>query len=117
TKMKGILLSRAKDANNDTLYSPIYDLKNNANRDFALSVLWKVRKNLESLNRKRLKLGKSPVVNIDHFVYEARKSLDEESLISSDLTRALIKTCKKMCKNPRSGIDAIRKALEDKGFN
>lgn len=117
SRMDDILLSRSKNANNKKLYSPEYELAPYAREDFTLGVLWKVREKINKINGKRLKQGKSILVNPDNLIYQSRLEINEHSLIRTELAQALINTCKKICKNPRLGIDTIRFALSEKGFN
>ena len=114
--LEGYYLARSKDAENDKLYHPKYELGSLADKDFTLSVIWRVRAKLEKLNLVRLEQGRSPVVNVDQMVFHAREYLNEGSQIY-DLANALVRSCQKLCSNRRAGLGAIRSALEEKGFN
>lgn len=114
---EGILNIRPKNAKNKDTYLPERESEPYARRDFVLSFLWKVRENLEKLNLSRKKRGLEPVVDTDQLIFEARTLLSESSLIYPDLTRALVQTCKKVCNGKRIGVNAIHKAIFEKGFN
>lgn len=117
SRMDEILLSRSKNADNKKLYRPEYELPQYAREDFTLGVLWKVKEKIIEVNHKRMKQGRSELINPDTLIYASRVEINQHSQIGKGLTQALVNTCKRLCKNPRLGIDIIRSAFSEKGFN
>jgi hypothetical protein len=129
-----ILRIRPKNALNEDLYAPYRETEPYARRDFVLSFLWKVRSNLIEVNNERAERGLKPVIDPDELVFETRKRLTESSVIYPDLTRALIdsydkvctvkrikkdkdnKVIRRICDGGRLGLNAINKAIKQKGF-
>lgn len=115
-KIRAFSANREKKANTNQHYHPFLELDHNADRDFVLSVLWEVKEEFEGLNAARARQGKAPLVEVDNFVYQARTNLNHSSDIMHGLTRALIKSCQRNCKNGYAGISALHRVFESKGF-
>lgn len=116
-KGEDIIMIRSKHTDNEDLYSMDRELQQNAIRDFAVSVIWKIKTELDKANEDRTKQGLKPIVDVEQLVFEARTHLNHKSKIDPDLTRALEKACRKLCSSKRIGIHSINAALEAKGFN
>ena len=106
-----------KNAKSKKFYHPVLEHENNADSDFTLSLLWRVRMELEKANFRRQSKGRPAVANIDQLIYETRNNIDFESSIL-ELTQALKSTCYKSvaCDNKRLAIGALIKAFIDKGI-
>ncbi len=109
--------NESKDPNNKTFYDPIYEERSLSDKDFVLSLLWTVRKDLVIANEKRISRGyQRELVNPDLLVYKSCDYLNANSDINVELGRALVRSCRKHCDNKMSGISIIQKSLEDKGL-
>lgn len=114
-KIVGYSNNVEKDAYNRGLYHPSLEKSWNATGDFALSLLWKVRDNLSGIDSP---MGASGKKLADNLVGEAARELDTEASISSDLPRALMSACSKICPSERKRwvYDSLLKSFEQKGL-
>ena len=106
-----------KNAKSKSFYHPALEHENNADSDFTLSLLWRVRSELQKENHKRQLKGRPAVANIDQLIYESRNNINFESSII-ELTQALKTTCYRSsaCDNKRLAIGALIKAFIEKGL-
>ncbi len=117
-KLGGISTNRPKNQFNNDMYDPLYENRDLSDRDFTISLLWRVRLDLEAENNKRVALGLKPLVDIDQLVYKSREYLDQYSDINLGLTRAMIQACRRVCERSSyiSAATIIQRALEKKGL-
>lgn len=106
-----------KNAKSKKFYHPAMEHENNADSDFTLSLLWRVRSELQKANAKRATKGRPAVADIDKLIYQTRKKISFDSSII-ELTQALKRTCyqSSACDNKRLAIGALNKAFVEKGL-
>jgi hypothetical protein len=115
--INGYSNNQSKDPNNDLLFDPIMENRVFSDKDFVLSLLWRVRKNLEKANSKNLKYeAKKKLVNTDQLIYHSSRYLDGSSNINLGLSKALVKSCRNKCNNLILGVSIIQESLEEKGL-
>jgi hypothetical protein len=102
-KIKKYSTSKIKDAKNKSIYSHYMEMNQNAQADFVLSVLWKVKLTLPEV--------------ADKLVYNSREMLDTStSTIQHDLLKSLLETCDKVCSSPYRDRIKLHRAFEEKGL-
>jgi hypothetical protein len=102
-KIKKYSTSRIKDAKNKSLYSHYMEMNQNAQSDFVLSVLWKVKLTLPEV--------------ANQLVFSSREMLETgTSTIQHDLLKSLLETCDKVCASPFRDRIKLHKAFEEKGL-
>ncbi len=117
SELKKISNNRAKNPDNNSLYSPYLEGHWNAHADFTLGVLWRGKLEFEKINEQRLAKGQPLLADYDNLVFEAHKSLNEYSDIANDLTKALLDSCREVCSSLRPGLNTLQYVFEQKGFN
>lgn len=116
-KLKDISSNKSKDVKNKSFYHPYLEGSWNATSDFTLSLLWKGKMEFDKVNAAREKKGQPIVANYDQIIFQAHLELNENSDISTDLTKALINTCQKNCNGTRIGVNTFNNVFEAKGMN
>lgn len=104
-----------KDALNKELYHPYLESSWNATGDFALSLLWKVKDDLDRPALKK-RLGEDFPSKL---VFKAAKYLDTQSAtLGKDLPRALMNSCKDVCdsRTKRLVLSSLMRSFEEKGL-
>lgn len=114
-KIEGFSNNMEKNALNKTLYHPYLENSWNATGDFVLSLLWKLRNDLNMplvMNYEGERFASS-------LLAEASKDLDTKtSNIRNDLARSLMNACQRICdlRTKRVVLQQILRTLEEKGF-
>lgn len=105
-----------KNAKNKNFYSPYFESSNNAHSDFTVSLLARVKSEIDKINKERDELGVPHIVDPDILIYKSRNHMNSESTILQ-LTHALQTTATTgACDNKRQCVGAISKAQTDKGI-
>lgn len=114
-QLKDYSVALEKNANSTALYNPFLERSYNATGDFALSLLWKVHKELDKRLILRLNGGN---ITSELIMAAATKLNTKTSNISHSLTRSLVDACKEIC--PTRGrmltMQALLRVFEEKGI-
>lgn len=115
--IKGFSNNNGKNLKNKSYYHPYLEEPWNATSDFTVSLMWYGKKAFNLINETRAKQGLPENINYDQLIYSAHFKLAEYSNIATDLTKALLDTCKNECKDSRMGLNALHLVFEQKGLN
>lgn len=116
-QIKGYSNNNGKNLKNKSFYHPYLEEPWNATSDFTVSLMWYGRLQFNKINEQRKSEGREENINYDQMIYSAHFKLAEFSNIATDLTGALLDTCKKECKDSRMGLNALHLVFEQKGLN
>lgn len=116
-KLEDYSSNKSKDIKSGMMYHPFLEGAWNATSDFTLSLLWLGKMDFDKVNAERAKRGQAPMVNYDQLVFRAHNNLNENSEIATDLTKALIDSCRVECQSLRPGINTLNSVFEKKGMN